>query len=144
MAAPGTDYGVALQMGDGAPTEVFTTLADVVNLPIPGIENVLANVTAHDSGGYEEHIATGLKKLDEFAITISYDVDDPQQNLAAGLLGKVVSGEVTNFKIVFPTAEEWAFAAIVRKFTPQAANPQSPSQLKAVVTFRPTGTPTLV
>jgi hypothetical protein len=140
-----TNYGVQLKRSNMAATPVFAAIAEVVNIDPPGLENVVAEATPHVAGGgYREFIATGLKDLGEFTIDINYVPTDGDHDVATGLLGDVISGETLNWQLLFPDTTVWAFAAIVKMFKPEGAEAKSPDTLKAKVTFRTTGTPTLL
>ena len=138
-----TNYGIELKRSNMAATPVFTALAEMINIDAPGLEHVLAEATRHVSGGgYREFIATGLKELQEFTIDINYVPDNGDHDAATGLVSDVISGEVINYRLVFPDETQWTFAAICRLFKPMGADAKSPATLNAKVTFRPTGTPT--
>ena len=98
--------GTQLQLGDGAGTEVFTTIAQLSN--IGGIElmSETEDTTVHDStGGFREHIETGIKSYGEIAFEGLWDEANATHDDATGLRSK---GEGTggphNFKIVWPDA----------------------------------------
>jgi hypothetical protein len=140
-----SDYACILQMGDGATPENFTAIAEVVNLPPPGLDNPTAEATSHGSGGYREYISTKLKEVPEIPFDINFIPTAATHNITTGLLSKVVSGAVTNFKFIFPNVSTttWSLSAIVSKFVPAAADAKAPKPLGGTITLRPTGTPTL-
>ena len=95
-----------LQLGDGAGTEVFTTIAQLSS--IGGIELLteIEDTTVHDSpGGFREHIETGIKAYGEIAFEGLWDEANATHDDATGLRSK---GEATggphNFKILWPDA----------------------------------------
>ena len=139
-----TDYGIQLKRGNGATPEVFTAIASVVNMPGPELINAAVQSTTHDSGGYRAFISGALKELAEFAITINYTPATPQYGATSGLIYDLINGTVRNYQVVFPDTTTWSFAALVTNFAPAEADSASPNPLTAVVTFRPTGVPTLV
>jgi hypothetical protein len=137
-----SDYACVLQMGDGATPENFTSIAEVINVPPPGIDNPTTEGTSHGSGGYREFISTKLKEVPEFTFDIQFIPTAATHNVTTGLLSKVISGAVTNFKFIFPNvgATTWPFAAIVSKFAPASSDARSPKSLQATITLRQTGT----
>jgi hypothetical protein len=137
------DYGIQLKRGNGASPEVFTAIASVVNLAPPEIMNPAFESTAHDTGGYRTFQSTMLREVGEFTITINYTPSTAQYGATTGLLADVVAGTAKNYQIVFPDSTIWAFSAIATSFAPSAPDATGPDGLKADVTFRPTGTPTL-
>ncbi len=139
-----TNFGILLQKGDGGGTEVFATIAQVVNIDPPGVSNPAVEATSH-SDTYRSYIAGGLLELEAFDVEIAYDPVGDDHDAGTGLLASVVAGTASNYKIIFPDSGSttWTFAALVTKFKPQAADAKSPDVLRATVSFRPTGTPTL-
>lgn len=140
-----SDYACLLQMGDGATTENFTTIAGVTNVPPPGIDNPAIEGTEHTSGGYREFVSSKLKELPEMTFDIDFLPTAATHNANTGLVSVIVAGTVKNFKFVYPnlTATTWSFSALVTKIAPASADARSPKALSATVTLRPTGVPTL-
>ena len=141
-----TNYGTLLKRGNGATPEVFSAIAEVINIKPPGVSHPAEEATGHQSGvAHREFIKTALIELEEFTCEINYVPTGDDHDAGAGLLADTVSTAARNFKIVFPDAlsTTWSFAAFVTHFDPSEADAQKPEPLKAEVTFRPTGTPTL-
>jgi hypothetical protein len=142
--ASSTNFGITLKKGDGADPEVFATIAQVINVDIPGVSNPAVEATGH-SDSYRSYVAGGLVEVEAFDVEIAYDPAHADHDAGTGLLADVVAGTQSNFQIVFPDSGSttWTFGAIPTKFKPQGADAQSPDVLRATVTFRPSGTPTL-
>ncbi len=101
--AKAKNLGTALQIGDGAATEVFTTIVQLSS--IGGIELLteVEDVTVHDSvGGFREHIENGLKAYGEVQFEGRWDEAAATHDDTDGLRSK---GEATdgphNWKIIW-------------------------------------------
>lgn len=105
--------GTQLQLGDAAPTEVFTTVAQLDN--IGGPENIVETVdsTTHDStDGYREHLET-VRAYGEIPIEGVWDPAHATHDGTAGLRSKAEGAGPHNWKIIWPDAATTtaAFAA---------------------------------
>jgi hypothetical protein len=140
-----SDYACVLQMGDGATPENFTSIAGVVSVPPPGIDNPAIEGTEHGSGGYREFVSGKLKELPEMTFDIDFLPTAATHNASTGLVAVIVAGTVKNLKFIYPNVSSttWSFSALVTKIEPASADARSPKALSATVTLRPTGTPTL-
>lgn len=114
---------------------VLTTVANVEETAFPTTENELTEITAHDSaGGYEEFVATGIKRSGEFTVTLTWDVAEPTH---AELVALQVSGASNSMTLATPGASELlAFNGIVRNI-----ERESPigGALRAMVTVKVNG-----
>lgn len=138
-----SSFGILLQMGDGAATEVFATIAEVRDITPPAVQAATEEVTHHTSpGAFLERIAT-LLSLGDVTFMVNWLPSDPTHDGTEGLLSKVLNRERTNFKMVFPDADSttWGFAGFVTQFTPSGA---VSGVLTGDITIQPTGQPTLV
>jgi len=100
--------GVTIKRGDGAGTEVFTAISEVLSMSGLGKTNPLVEVTSFDSTG-REYIA-GLADGTEIALECNYLPADTQQQ---GLISDVDAGTVRNFQILITdgtTPKTYAFA----------------------------------
>ncbi len=105
-------FGALLKMGDGASPEVFTTIAENVELGALGETVNLVDVTHHESpDGRREYIA-GLKDGDEFNFTANYIPANTTQNETAGVIYVAQEGTKKNWQIV-KGGKTFAFSAIV-------------------------------
>ena len=114
-----SSHGTLLKMGDGAATEVFTTIAEVGDLEAPGIEVDTEDATSHDSGGWEEKIET-IRKVADVSFEINWVPSDGTHDETTGLLNKALNGGLTNFQVVLPGATKtFLFSAFLTKFQPK-------------------------
>lgn len=136
-------HGTLLQIGDGASPEVFTNIAEVMDISGPSFSLDTAEVTHQESpGNFKEYIPT-LLDGGEVSMEINFLTTEATHGQAAGgLLADMVARNVRNFKIAFPESPsvEWAFAAIITAFELDSA---MADQQKASVTLKITGQPTL-
>ncbi len=138
-------YGSLLQMGDGAATEVFTTIAGVKDISGPATNRDLEEVTSHSSpNGFEEFVAT-IKRSGEVSFDLNFDPTVTSHGTtSAGLAGKVQADAPTNFRLVFPrigtNGYRWVFAGLVTGFETTAP---VTGIAGASVTIKITGAPTL-
>jgi hypothetical protein len=116
-------------------TSTLTTVANVEDIEFPTTENELDEITAHDSpGGYEEFVATGIKRSGEFQATLTWDVAEATH---AELVDLQVSGASNAMTLATPgTAESLAFTGIVRNIERQSPIGEA---LRAVVTIKVNG-----
>lgn len=129
--------GTALQRGDGATPEVFTTIANVTSINPPSMERETIDVTAHDStDGWMEFVG-GLKDGGEVSADINYDPGEHDS-----LVADFDDEDPRNYRIVFPDddATTWSFSAILTGFEPEAPYDD---KLSASLTWKVTGKPTL-
>lgn len=129
-------FGTQLQRGDGATPEVFTPLANVADITPPGIERETYDVTAHDSPEAWREFIGGLKDGGEVEIEVNYD---PREH--DNLIADFADSAPRNYKIVWPgTLGNWAFAAILTNFEPEAPHDD---KLAASLTFKVSGKPVI-
>lgn len=118
--------GTLLQRGDGGGPEVFTTVAEVLNISGPSISRDAIDVTTMDSPDQYREFIGGLLDGGEVTFDVIYDPVDPTIEPVAGLLSELalVSGQAaTNWQLVFsdPASTTWAFPAIVTGVEPAEA-----------------------
>jgi len=87
--------GVTIKRGDGAGTEVFTAISEVLSMSGLGKTNPLVEVTSFDSTG-REYIA-GLADGTEITLECNYLPADTQQQ---GLISDVDAGTIRNLQVV--------------------------------------------
>lgn len=134
-------YGVLLKVGDGATSEVFTTIAEVRDIEGPELELTTKEVTSHDSGGWDEYIGT-LLRGGEVSFDLNFIPTGTTHSYSSGLIKDMVDRKRRNFQLVFPDSGQttWKFAALVTKFSPSSG---VEDELKADVTLQITGAPVL-
>jgi len=137
-ATPG--YGTLLKMGDGGTPEVFTTVAEVINVQPPKIAAGEADVTSHDSSGWEESIPT-LLSGGEIPVEVNWLPSNATQNETTGLIYVLMNRVKKNWKVVLPgSAKTFSFAAWVKDF--EGSTPLDEA-MKASFTLKVSGAVTI-
>lgn len=131
-------HGTLFKIGDGAtPTEAFTTVAEVTSLKPPSMSRDAVDSTHSESAdGWREFIA-GLKDGGEVTLEINFDAGSATTDL---LMDQFATSVVGNKKITFPDGSEFAFAALLTNFEPDAP---VDDKMTASVTFKVSGKPVL-
>jgi hypothetical protein len=115
-------FGTLLKMGDGASPEVFTSVAEMREIPVPGLEGAMLEVTTHESpGGIRESIPN-LPALSDLTFQIYYIPSNATHDHLTGLLSKTLSRVKTNFKVFYNVtpALVCTFSGYVTQFRPHA------------------------
>lgn len=117
----------------------MTAIANILDADIPEFEKFLDDITAHDStGGYTEYIATGLRGLGAFKLTLTWDV---AQTTHAALVTAFNSDATVTMNIQDPDGSELiSFSAHVKKIGRIA---KQKNGYKADIEVQPTGLPTI-
>lgn len=134
--------GTLLKAGNGAATEVFTTIAEVTNIGGPSLALDPVEVTNMDStAGWREFIG-GLLDGGEVSLTINYLPTNATHNASNGLIADMTNRTKRNFQLVFSdgSSTTFSFTALVTGF--ETGEPVD-GQLTAEVTLKITGQPTL-
>ena len=135
--------GTQLQVGDGAGPEVFTTVAEVLDITGPGIEREEIDTTSHDvSDGFRTFIA-GLADGGEVSFDIQYTPGHATHaETARGIVSLALSGTVANWRVVLPVtpSKRWNFTGFVSGFEP--GYPVG-DKMSGSVTIKVTARPTL-
>lgn len=137
-----SSFGTLLKIGDGGGTEVFTTIAEVLDIDGPEIELRRAEATNHSSpGGWVERIGT-LLDGGQITFMVNFLPQNATQSYSAGLLQDQVNRTKRNFQIVFtdPGTTTWTLPCLVAKFKPAAP---VEGVLHSEVTLEVAGQPTL-
>ena len=113
-------HGAKLQISDMAEEATFTDVAEIESLSGPSLSADEIDVTTHDStDGYREFVQ-GLKDAGELTIEGNFipTEDTHKDSGDPSLLAAYDSGDLTDFKLVFPDADnsKWEFSAIVTGF----------------------------
>jgi hypothetical protein len=111
-------FGTLLQVGDGAMTEVFTTIAEVKDIDGPDISMDTEDITPHDAvGGWEEFIPTILRS-GEVTFDLNFVPSNAQHGDAnGGLVAALKARTKKNYRLVLPAGYTWSFAAYVTGFS---------------------------
>jgi predicted secreted protein len=130
-------YGAILKI---AVSNTLTAMTHVMEFEFPEFEKILAEVTAHDSaGGYAEFIATGKRKMNEFACTLLWDA---QASTHAAVLAAFDSDLPVDMSVEdADNVEVIQFQAHISKMGRIAEQEEG---YKCEVSIQPTGEPTFV
>ena len=97
-------YGSALQLGDGATSESFTSIAEIVELTPPQMSRDEIDVTSHSSSdGYREFIA-GLRDGGEVSFKANWLPTNSTQDGTTGLLECFNDNVNHNWRVVLPSS----------------------------------------
>jgi len=97
-------YGSSFQLGDGATPEVFTALAEVLDIDGPGLTRDSIEVTSQDSsGGWRERIS-GWRDGDSITVSANWLPTDATQDGTTGMFEQFNDDDNHNYRIVLPTA----------------------------------------
>jgi predicted secreted protein len=137
-------YGIQLKRGNGASPEVFTAVAELIDLSPPNIIKDQVEATHTSSpDGFREFIP-GLKDGGEFTATMNFIPSNATQgNVSGGLLYDFLNqDEPRNWRIEFPGSPlvKWTFLASVVGY--EVAPPMD-DRMTLTVTFRVSGTLTV-
>lgn len=107
--------GTLLQVGDGAGTEVFTTIPEVKSISGPEITRDTIDVTHMNSPNNFREFVTTLKDGGEVSFEMNYIGNDTTQN---GIRVDLKAGTLRNFKMVMNNVASttFDFAAVVTEF----------------------------
>lgn len=130
-----------VQIGDGAGSETFTTIAEVLSFSGPGEEIAEIDVTSQDSSA-REYISNGLSESPDITIEANFIGSSATQQQ---LLTDLRNGTLRNFKYVLndhaTTKTTYTFAAIVKSFDGPSFT--TGEQYKATITLRRSGAVTV-
>lgn len=131
--------GTLLKVGNAASPEVFTTLAEVVNISGPGLKAEALDVTHMSStDGFREFVG-GLIDGGEISLEVNFL---PSNATHTGLSTDMYNRTLRNFKLTWPLspAVNWSFSAIVTGYEPGAP---VDGKLSANITLKLSGKPNL-
>lgn len=129
-------HGTLFKIGNGAGTEVFTTVAEVTNITPPGMSRDAHDATHSESPEKWREFIMGLKDGGEVELAVNF-VPGSATTL---LLMQEIDAAVGNKQIVFPNGEIFSFAAGMTGFSPEAP---VEGKMEASVTYKVSGKPTL-
>ncbi len=130
--------GISVKVGDGASTEVFTTIAEVTGFSGPTTESAEIEVTTLASAA-KEFIA-GLADNGEVTLEVNAVPNDAQHRQ---IRADILEGTTRNYQIDFndkkssqTTSTTYTFAAFAKSFPFSAA---ADDKLSGTITLRITG-----
>jgi hypothetical protein len=139
-------FGVTFNIGDDvfSGTPNYTAIAQVEEWNEMSIEAVMAEVTNHAStGGYEEHIPSGLFRTGEIELGLVFDITGgTHANASGGVTHALLNKTKLAYQVVLPDSGSttFSFDAYVSKIAWQSPKEE---KIMAKVTLRPTGQPTI-
>lgn len=96
--------GATFKRGDGASAEVFTAIAEVINIAGPGLTRAFIDVThLASTGGYREFI-TGFRDGGEYTFTANFT--RAEYDL---ILADFENDDSVNYQVVFPDDDTTTF-----------------------------------
>lgn len=133
--------GTLLQLGDAATTEVFTTIAEVLDISGPSIEVAEIDTTSHDNVGFRTYIPT-LADGGEVTFEIEYDLAAATHvETTTGLVAVTLNRTVRNWRIIPPgQGKRWNIRGFVSSF--EASYPVGDKQT-ASITIKVVQAPTV-
>ena len=135
-------HGAILKRGDGAGSEAFTAIAEVISISGPSFSRDVVDATHMGStSGWREFIG-GLKSAGEVSFEINYNPAVASHDSSGGLIDDIDQTAARNFKLVFPNADttEWAFSGWMTSFD---INIPLEDRMTASCTIALSGVPTL-
>ena len=136
--------GVLFSRGDGASPEVFTAIAEVIDVSPPSMTKDQVEATHTQSVDSFREFIPGLKDGGEASITVNFLPNNAtQNNTSGGLLNDFINLTAAgNFRIAFPGSPTatWTFAATVISY--EVATPLD-DRMTAVIGFKVAGAPTI-
>lgn len=135
-------YGTLFKIGDGGGSEVFTTIAEVLNISGPGLKREVVDVTNMDSTeGWRERVPT-LLDGGEISLDLNFLPETATQSFSGGLIRDLKDGTKRNFQLRFSNTGNttWTIPAYVTAFEPSS---KVDDRLMAKVTLVVSGKPTL-
>ena len=142
MASPAISaFGTLLQVGDGAVSEAFTTIAELRSLKGPSIKADVIDVTTHNTATPFKRFISGLLDGGDVTFDVNFIPQDPTHSYSAGLLADMLNRTRRNFQIVFPDVgtTTWLIPGIITGFD-MTSDPTD--VLKASITVKVAGPPT--
>lgn len=127
--------GSRFEIGNGADPEVFTQLAEVINITPPAMSRDAIDATHMLSPEMWREFIPGLKDGGEVSVEMNFipggaGESQIMQNLAAD--------ETRTYRITFPNGVAWEFAAFVTGFEPDTPHDD---KMSATATFKVSGKP---
>lgn len=109
-----TSHGTLLKVGDGAEPEVFTTIAEVLDITGPGTTLNTEDATSHDSGGWREPVPTLLEGGE-----VTFDINYYHGATQTSMREDMETRTRRTYQMVLPTtpAETLEFKGYVTNFS---------------------------
>lgn len=131
-------YGTTFGRGDGASPEVFTTVAEVVNITPPQLSREEVEASHLSSPDQFNEYKPGMRDGGNPTITMAFLPGDlTHQNI----LDDYHSNSLVNYQITYPDGAIFDFSGFVTGYAPSEAG--NNERLTVEVTFRVSGKPVL-
>ncbi len=108
-------YGTLVKRGDGGSPEVFTTIAEVIEVGTPEQETSDIEFTHMESPNSFKEYKPGLKEPGEVSMKCNAVLTNSTQNATTGIIADQLNGTTRNWKIVFPDLTTCSFSGYVKK-----------------------------
>lgn len=113
-------FGIAVKRGDGASPEVFTAIAELLDVTGPGLDSLMLDATSHDSANNaRDKIAAKIVDAGQVSMNLHFL---PASTGHKALITDMYAFTRRNFKLTFPDspATEWPFTALIQHIEPAA------------------------
>lgn len=135
MTQAAIGYSSKFSHGDGGSPEVFTDLAEVVTITPPALQRTGVDATHMASPDRWREYIPGLKDPGEVSVVLNFIPGNSSQDV----LFLAFEAEIpSNWRITFPNAEIWAFAAYCTGITTTVP---LDDKMTMTATFRVSGPP---
>lgn len=131
-------HGSVFSIGDGGGPEVFTPVAETVTITPPNFTRDTVDATHMASPDKWREFIGGLRDAGEVTIELNFVPGGPAQD---AIIAKFTADAVSNFRITFPNAEAWTFAAWCTGFAPE--DPLE-DKMTVTATFKLSGKPAFI
>lgn len=137
MTSGTSNYGA--QLGYAATsTGSWVGVGELVNLDPPELLAPWVAATNHGSNNRKEFVPSNLIEITEFKAVIAYIASDVTQ-----MVTDAKAGTKRWYRVLFPNNASWVFQAGCSGVKPLPADAENPEELRAELTFRPTGDATI-
>lgn len=135
-------YGTLLKQGNGASPEVFTTIAEVMDINGPGLTLDTVEATNQSSPSNHKERIAALRDSGPIGFEINWDPNAATHDASTGLVADLVARTPKNYQIVFASSPTvtWTITGLVTSFEPSAP---VEDRMAATVEITPTAAPTL-
>lgn len=97
-------YGSTFKLGDGAATETFTAVAEVMDITGPSLSRGSFEVTSQDSDDGWREYKPGWRDGDTVNVTANWLPSDATQDNSTGMLSHFNDDDNHNYQVVTPAA----------------------------------------
>jgi hypothetical protein len=135
--------GTLLKIGDGAGSENFVTVAEVMDITGPGLKSDIVDVTNMDSPqGFHEKLPT-LLDAGQIKFTVNFIPTNATQSYSSGMLRDWYNRTVRHYKIVWSDVSSTTWGPVSAYIADFSVKAMVKNQLVADVTLDISGVPNL-